>query len=285
MASGSLLKTKSRIISVTKTSKVTKAMNLISSSKFQMKRKKFKNFELFSSSLKEILSCCVKVDDDKIAQFSYFKENESNKRLYIIFFSDLGLCGPYNNNMLKFVNNIITDDDDIIVIGKKGYNKFEKGHVKYDYIYTNESKEDNKFKVLNEFVMEKVKDKVYRSINVCYTKFINALRFENTLEVVFPLSIERKENSEENINNLLEPIFIPNKEVVIENLLPLYLKNSIEQKNEESILCELASRRNAMDTATTNAENLLDELNLSYNKSRQEQITNSINEIVACQNK
>ena len=131
---------------------------------------------------------------------------------------------------------------------------------------------------LGKTVLSYFENKKYRSIKLVYTKYVNSIKFvPNTLSL-FPLEIENVNDS-----TLIEPLYDPDLKTLIDNLVPLYVNINLYQKIVESQVCEQASRRNAMENATDNADELISTLTLEYNKARQAQITQEISEVIAGQ--
>ena len=276
----SLQQTKTRIRSVASTKKITKAMELVATSK--LKRAKDLSFKItpYKNEVFEIISYCANNITDK--DYKYFNENKTNKDLYILVTSTLGLCGGYNIAVEKFVLEKLSKEDDLIIIGQKGINYFkEKGfnvvkeHGELPGFNLKETISNSiAYKVLKEF------DKgTYRKVYMVYTKFVNSLTFEPNLVTLLPLSkiVEVPRISKE---LLLEP----SANEVLDNLIPFYLTTSIKTLLFESMLSEQASRRTAMENATDNAEELEDKLLLEFNKSRQASITQEITEISGAAN-
>lgn len=276
----SLQQTKTRIRSVASTKKITKAMELVATSK--LKRAKNLNLKItpFKNEVFEVISYCVKNINEK--DYRYFNENKVEKQLYIVVTSSLGLCGGYNISIEKYASEIVNKNDDLIVIGSKGLHYFKaKGYniIKSFIELPNFSLKES---ISSEIAMEILKEfdlSVYKKVNMIYTKFINSLTFEPTLVQLLPLTTV-VEVSKIHKELLLEP----SAEEVLKNLLPFYLTTSIKTLLFESMLSEQASRRTAMENATDNATELEDKLLLEFNKSRQASITQEITEISGAAN-
>ena len=237
--------------------------------------------EEYKQEVFEIISYCAKnvTENDYI----YFNEaKKANKNLNIVITSTLGLCGGYNIAVEKYVMNLVSKDDDLIVIGAKGINYFkDKGYNildRYAELPPLNLKESLSTTLTNIALKEFDKGS-YRKVNIIYTKFINSLTFEPNMVQLLPLTsvIEVPSISKELV---LEPSAIE----VLNNLIPFYLTTSIKGLLFESILSEQASRRTAMENATDNASELEDKLLLEYNKSRQASITQEITEISGAAN-
>ena len=276
---GNLNKTKHRIASINSTKKITKAMELVST----VKLKKFKNVmlknELYSNELKS-LTCTLfsRLDDE---ENKYAKLNDAEKDLLIVVSSNLGLCAGYNNDIYHYVEQNFDKNEVVIIpIGMKGDSYFKKNGfaLNEEFVLLNEKINYLDITRLRKTVLSYFENKKYRSIKLVYTKYVNSIKFvPNTLSL-FPLEIE-------NVNDatVIEPLYDPDLKTLIDNLVPLYVNINLYQKIVESQVCEQASRRNAMENATDNADELISTLTLEYNKARQAQITQEISEVIAGQ--
>lgn len=276
---GNLNKTKHRIASINSTKKITKAMELVST----VKLKKFKNVmlknELYSNELKS-LACTLfsRLNDE---ENKYTKLNDADKDLLIVVSSNLGLCAGYNNDMYHYVEQNFDKNEVVIIpIGMKGDSYFKKAGfaLNEEFVLLNEKINYLDITRLGKTVFSYFENKKYRSIKLVYTKYVNSIKFvPNTLSL-FPLEIENANDS-----TLVEPLYDPDLKTLIDNLVPLYVNINLYQKIVESQVCEQASRRNAMENATDNADELISTLTLEYNKARQAQITQEISEVIAGQ--
>ena len=271
------IKIKSRIASVTGAYKVTSAMKLVST----VKLKKWKNKMLDNKKYADEI---YKTTDYLL---SYSKENsifssspDSSKDLYILYSSTLGLCGSYNNNIFKVGDQSIKQNDDAIIIGKKGLAHYQDQSFKHVELFNDENEitTDKLASIISEYVLKEFKKGTYRSIHIIYSSYKNSLTFIPKDEIILPLA--KKEDELVGYGPILEP----NEETLINTLVPFYVKTLIYSKLLESEVCEHAARSNAMENATNNAKELLDNLNLEFNKERQSSITNEIIEIVSAAN-
>ncbi len=275
-----LLQTKNRIRSVASTKKITKAMELVATSK--LKKAKDLNYKLtpYKNEVFEIIAYCANNVLDK--DYKYFKKNKSDKELNIVITSTLGLCGGYNIAIEKFVTERVSKNDDLIVLGSKGVRFFtSKGYnvVKSFTELPSFNLQESISSVIGQYVIDNFLNLKYKKVNLIYTKFINSLTFEPTSMQLLPITslIEVKKINKE---LLLEP----SAEEVLDTLVPFYIETSIKTLLFESMLSEQASRRTAMENATDNATELEENLLLEYNKSRQAAITQEITEISGAAN-
>ncbi len=277
----SLATTKRRIASIQSTSKITNAMKLIAASKLSKQTKKFMQSKDYFQEYYAAIGNLLLLTDDK----DFNLEHSSNKTLWIIITSNLGLCGGYNINTFKEVHKQANADDVFIIFGKKGNDHFRKHYPNATFWDT--SMFDVNAEITQEMcatIGNEIFDKLiigdYGKVKVCYTKFINAISFKSTVLDVFPFDPEIKK-VQEKPPRLADYDFEPNKKAIVKAIIPEYISMLIYAALVESILSECASRRNAMDTASTNAEELINKYKLLYNRIRQAKITNEIIEIVA----
>ncbi len=265
---------KKRIKSVSSSYKITSAMKLVST----VKLKKWKNKMLANKDY------ALKIDEIASIVFSsiensknpFFQERKADKNLYIVLSSSLGLCGAYNNNIFRLADSKITEKDDAIILGNKAIAHYKDGafnHIETFKDYSNVSNE----KMINsmiEFIKTEYLKGTYQEIHLIYTSYKNSLVFHPVDYMVLPLKVD--------LNNkaAYPPIMEPNQEALIDALIPIYLTNSVYAKFLESEVCEQAARSNAMENATKNAEELLENLQIEFNKARQGAITQEITEIV-----
>lgn len=280
MAMG-LSQTKARIRSVASTKKITKAMELVATSKLRKAKDLNTQITPYKNEVLEVMSYCSLNMNDK--KNIYFSDNKSNKNLYIIITSTLGLCGGYNVAIEKYATQIINlKQDDLIVVGGKGIHFFkEKGYhllKEFNELPGFNLKESLSTEITN-YILEEYRLQKYKSIKIIYTKFINSLTFDPTHIQLLPIT-EIVEVKKMNKELLLEP----SPEEVLENLIPFYLTTSLKGFIFESMLSEQASRRTAMENATDNASELQEKLLLEFNKSRQASITQEITEISGAAN-
>ncbi|GHU33095.1 hypothetical protein FACS1894166_07800 [Bacilli bacterium] len=203
------------------------------------------------------------------------------------------MCGAYNMNVCKHLMSIIKPNDKVLVIGRKGFHILKNKGLEKSLIGPMEFSDVglNYLELLpsSEHVLQMFEKKMISSANIVYTKFINSLSFEPRHMQVLPLQHnlfkpdDQKSNPErvDLTDDYKEIMYEPTKDEILKSSIPIYLTTSIFAAIAESKVCENASRRNAMETATDNADRIMDELTLEYNQARQENITQEINEIVA----
>ena len=274
--SQNVIKIKSRIKSVTGAYKVTSAMKLVSTVKLkQWKNKMLANKE-YNQELQEVADLLLTFS--KYHKSPYLKANsETNKKLFIIISSTLGLCGSYNNNIFKVSDANLNKEDEIIILGEKGLAHYANEEFKnYDELasgYAIDKKDV--INSINNFILEEFKKGSYSEVHIIYSEYKNSLVFLAKDYKLLPLSFSKEETNE------YSPIIEPSSKKLMESLIPFYIKTNIYSKLLESEVCEQGARSNAMENATNNAKDLLDDLQVEFNKARQAAITQEITEIVA----
>ncbi len=272
-----LIRIKSRKNSIVKTRKVLNAMELIASSKYSKYQNKLLSGQGFTNEAIALMRFLAKYLHGEEYE-PYYTFNEGEKDLYLILTSQMGLCGSYNNDILKYVeNNISYLNADLIILGKKGLNLFKNKSyriidgtfVNIDYVHKNDLLK------LAATLTNYFLDKNYRSISVIYTKYINALTLTPTIKQVFPLV----ENKEDNTSIGYEPLYDPSVKDIFEQLLPLYIHSLLEEALLEAEVALDAKQKMAMKQAKDNADEIIENLDLTYNKKRQEEITNELNDV------
>ncbi|MEA4333424.1 ATP synthase F1 subunit gamma [Mycoplasma sp. 1232] len=273
---------KNRINVINNTKKITNAMQLVSTAKLRRIRNEFESIETYLNSLNEMFRELASHVEPREFYSIFPKNTNVDSDLHIIITSDLGLCGSYNTNIVKLLKETLKPSDKIIVLGGKGLALLHS--FKYDeqviskYTELGDKISYELSSVVSKKAFEEYSNKRVANIYIYYTEFINNITQEAKKLKLFPLDIE-SENASVQAKNTIE--FEPNSEVVLKNSIPLYLASMVYGLATGSKVSEIASRRNAMENATNNATDLVDELRLQFNRKRQSNITQEINEIVA----
>lgn len=281
--SESLVNTKRRIATIRSTKKITKAMKLVASVKYQRYKKIYEDNKAYSTHMKDaMLRTLSSIDFDSFELPSILKSSERGKSLFIVVSSTLGLCGAYNYNLFKTLDPQIKEGDELLLIGQKALGHYSQSpYKKYtDYVDLLDKLSYSAVRRMRHFVLRLYKTGDYSKIILVYTQYKNSLTFLPTLHSLVPI-IPEEEGLKEQTQTLNPPLFEPNIGEVLNQILPHYIDSSLYQKLIESEISELASRRNAMETATDSAEKIQSQLQLEYNKARQNAITQEITEVVA----
>ncbi len=270
---------KRRIKSVESTKKITNAMQLVASAKLRKTRNQLDELKPYYNTVKETVAEIL--ENNKGVESDYLKVNKGEHRAYIVITSSLGLCGGYNSNVIKLASSTIQQDDEIYVIGSRGYIHFKDRYEKIhdDYINLVNSQDFHEIIRLVNELTAKYRNQEISEIHIIYTEFVNNLTFRPNDITLLPVDESTFKLSEEKKSSYT--IFEPSPEEVLDQLIPMYLQSVIYGYLIESITSENASRRTSMENATDNAEELIEDLLLKYNQARQTAITNEISEIVA----
>ena len=271
-----VVKIKSRIKSVTGAYKVTSAMKLVSTVKLKQWKNKMLANKDYNKQLDEVVDLLLTFSKKTNSPFMKINE-KANKKLYVIISSTLGLCGSYNTNIFKVADAKITKEDEAIILGQKGIVRYSKEEFKVV-----EGFEDSTSYIAKDFV-NRIKDYIleeyikgtYSEIHIIYSEYKNSLVFFAKDYKLLPFIASKEESND------YPPIFEPSVNELVDKLIPFYLKTCLYSKLLESAVCEQAARSNAMENATNNAKDLLDELHIEFNKARQAAITQEITEIVS----
>lgn len=273
MAQGKLA-IKARIRSVDSTKKITKAMQLVASSKLKKQKQYMEENREYAHYLKETVSDILTSLKD--SKHPYLQRHEG-KAVTIVFTSDMGLCGGYNANVLRKLEKEIGNEDDMIMIGTRGVNwiKNRDFHV----IKEEMDLEDecyNELSVIADELLMQYRNQEIGSIRILYTKFINSVSFEPDYVTLLPIEdVAHQEDAYERDTD-----FEPSGNQILDTLIPMYVRSLLYSYYLQTKTSEQASRRMAMESATDNAEEIKETLELQYNQARQAAITQEITEIV-----
>lgn len=264
---------KTRIRSVESTSKITKAMQLVAASKLKRQKEHMEKNREYAFYLKETVSEILSTM--KFSKHPYLRKNETGKTLTIVFTSDMGLCGGYNANVYRMIQDEIGEDEPIIMVGNRGDGWVHHRH--YHVVKTVTGVDDQDYTMiasLGDEALRMFMDQEISSIRILYTHFKNAVTFEPMLVTLLPIEANGNQAS------LRETIFEPEGDKILDSLVPMYIRSLLFSYYLETKTSEQASRRTAMETATDNADELRTTLELQYNQARQAAITQEITEIV-----
>ncbi len=274
-----VIRIKKRISSVSGALKVTSAMKLVSTVKLKKWKNKMLSNREYSEQLKETTDLVLSFAKKAKTPFNIINEN-TDKNLYIVVSSTLGLCGSYNNNIFKLADVQLKEKDDAIILGNKGLIHYENGSFTKILGFSEYNSIENTSLInsLTSFLTSEYLKGKYHEIHLIYSEYKNSLVFLPKDVVILPL--KRVDTEPDSFGPILEP----DEKTLVEKLVPIYIKTIVYSKLLESEVCEQAARCNAMDNATNNAKDLLDDLRIEFNKARQGAITQEITEIVSAAN-
>ncbi len=280
-----LKEVKTRINSVISTQQITKAMKMVAAAKLRRAQDSILQMRPYAAKLGEVLAnVSAGLEQD---QNVYGAPREINRVLLVVISSDRGLCGPFNSNVFKLAVEHIrknyaahqqAGDLQIMPVGKKSLEFFRKRgyHVIDQYAGLFSQLSFDNVRKAAEFIMKNYAEGQFDRVDLVYNTFKNVATQILTVEQYLPVKIEA---GEEDMN--LDYIYQPDQETLIRELIPKSLKVQFYKAILESNAAEHGARMTAMDKATENADELLRDLRLTYNQTRQAAITKEILEIVA----
>jgi F-type H+-transporting ATPase subunit gamma len=281
-----LKEVKQRITSVSSTQQITKAMKMVAAAKLRKAQDKILKMRPFSKKLTAILNDVITSMGGEL-QVSYAEQREVQNVLLVPMTSDKGLCGAFNSNVMKMTNSLIEGEFNgknitLLPLGKKSYEFYSKRgyNVIPDYFEIFNNITFDTVRAIANFVMVSYTSKKFDKVVLIYNHFRNVATQDVTAEQFLPMGNIATITSE-TANIQSDYILEPSKEYIIEELVPSALKTQFYKAILESNASEHGARMTSMDKATENANDLLKELKLLYNRSRQASITGEILEIVA----
>ena len=282
MAGAVIKEIKTRINSVNSTKQVTKAMELVASSKMRKAKDRALAARPYFGTMYDTVRDIA--TNTRGVRNVFLKQREVKNKCYIVVAGDRGLAGGYNSNIMKLVLSHMGDKKEkVMPIGKKANEFFAKRG--YDILKSAESVEKCGYEETLAFAQEAMDlykkgevDEVY----MVYTEFVSPLTQRPKLLKVLPLAFDKEENKEtkEQSAKGTRVQYLPSAEVVLGHIIPKYVSGIVYDGVIESFASEQAARRTAMSSANDNADEMLSNLELSYNRARQSAVTQEITEIV-----
>jgi len=274
---------KRRITSVKNTETITRAMQMVAAAKFRRAQETLFKARPYSETIKKLtMEMCgsISIDDHP-----FLVPSEEQKSVgVLVITSDKGLCSSFNNNIILSVEKDIrglkrkAGEISFITVGRKGYDYFFKQDVHIINKYFEEKGQTDKDvsrKIAKEVIKSFMDEKV-NEIRLYYTTFKSVARHETTRQKLLPIDPGEFGTEAEPRDSIFEP----NKNQILDNILPKYIESQIFKALLESHASEQAARMTAMDVATTNCREVISDLSLVYNKARQAAITTEILDIV-----
>lgn len=278
---------RNRIVSIGSTKQITSAMKMVSAAKLRRAQDAITRMRPYANKLQEILANVSETLDT--SESSYSDQREARNVLLISITSNRGLCGGFNNNVVKTVKRLAAEHKDanvtVLSIGKKSTDAFKNTDLAIRGTIlprnTDEIWDDLSYENSAEFaqiLMDQFTDKHQDKIVLVYNQFKNAAVQEVVAEQFLPIAPSEEEATS---SSSTDYIFEPSKEYIVEELIPRSLKTQFFKALLDSQASEHGARMTAMHKATDNATELMNDLKLEYNKARQASITGEILEIVA----
>jgi F-type H+-transporting ATPase subunit gamma len=283
MAAGKEIRGK--IKSVENTKKITKAMEMVAASKMRKAQDRMHAARPYSDKIRRVAHNLGKANPEYTHPF--MQTNDAKASGFIVVTTDKGLCGGLNTNVLRAVTNKIKDLQAVgqkiqaVAIGNKGLGFLNRVGVEVvaQSVQLGDTPHLEKLIGPVKVLLDAYAEGKVSAVYLCYTKFINTMKQEPVVEQLLPLSPERLEGQGE--TGSWDYLYEPDANSVIDELLLRYVEALVYQSVAESMASEQSARMVAMKAATDNAGNVINELKLVYNKTRQAAITKELSEIVA----
>ncbi|SDI46921.1 ATP synthase F1 subunit gamma [Natribacillus halophilus] len=281
----SLREIKGRISSTKNMKQITGAMQMVAASKQSRAQAKSQAYEPYMQKIQEVVASIAMGNSD--ASHPMMEQRPIQKTCYIVVTSDQGLAGGYNSNLVRSLRQTIserhqsTDEYSIIIIGKIGRDLLKRLNFPIEAEYTGLS-DNPSFDEVKSITRQSVgmfEEESIDELYMWYNHFVNTMRQDVTETKLLPLTALAEE-LEESVGATPNYEYEPSENAILESLLPQYAESLIYGALLDAKAAEFAARMTAMKAASDNADDLLDELQLSYNRARQAAITQEINEIV-----
>ncbi len=279
MAGVSSKEIKNRIRSMESTKQITKAMEMVAASKLRRAQTQVLSARPYFETLYKTIGEIVTADQE--SESAYLTANHTEKLCFVVIAGDRGLAGGYNSNILKLCHSQMEGRDAVVLpIGRKAAEFFKARKIPLlteNYCHAESVTVGDCFSIAKQLCKAYLAGE-YGEICIGYTDFVSVLTQTPTTKGLLPLL--RQENTAlETIGS--DVIYEPDSQTVLDTIIPEYVGGVIYGALCESRAAEQAARRTAMDSATQNAEEMIDDLSLKYNRARQAAITQEITEIVA----
>lgn len=277
MAGAGLIAIKRRIKSVTNTKKITKAMGLIATSKLRKVKAIMEFNDRYNTQLDDIEKTIIPLIDG--IPYKLIDGNSSKKKLYVIFTSDSGFCGGYNGTIVNAALEAVKGDREnnlIMILGQKGreYLKRFKYETTAEYVELSDVPNMKEARAIADDAIRLFDNEEVGEVYLVYTKFMSSVKQSPVVERLLPLERLENENSKESF------IYEPHPKEMIDDVVKMYIRSKLLNSLMTAKLSEHSARMTAMDGASKNADDILEKLNLKYNRIRQTFITQEITEIV-----
>tara|TARA_X000000368_G_scaffold400533_1_gene372491 strand:+ start:690 stop:1586 length:897 start_codon:yes stop_codon:yes gene_type:complete len=284
----SLKDLRNRITSVKSTKKITSAMKMVAAAKLKRAQENAEKTRPYAEKMKEVVSSLIgKINQDT---FRFGNKNKSNNNiLLIICSSDRGLCGGFNSSIIKFTKKLTAKYKDegkkinFLFVGKKAYQSLKRteSSLIIDTLsdFANPSIKFEIASSIRDKLLELFFKKEIGECYLIYTKFKSAISQSVEIQKLLPV---QNETTPENTNTkIISYDYEPSEEIILDEIIPRNIAIQIHSALLENLASEQGSRMTAMDNATRNANDMIDNLTLFYNRSRQALITSELIEIIS----
>ncbi len=274
---------RTRIKSVKSTQKITRAMKLVSAAKLRRAQMAALNHREYANGLGRIISEMAKRTEKR--EHPLMQQPETGLDVVVLVTSDRGLCGGFNGNLCRRLDNRLTSGEGIttrenlqlVFVGRKGQEFFKAWGWKLDTSRAPIPPTSPKAaKQVEEFVVEGFTSGKFRSVTLAFNKFKSAISQEITFQQLLPIKVDIDATAPLKADFIYEP----GREEILEKILPRYVAGSIQQAILESVASEHAARMTAMESATKNCSEAISSVTLQMNRARQAIITKELMEII-----
>lgn len=274
---------RNQIGSIKSTQKITSAMEMVAASKMRKAQERMRATRPYAEKMRQVIGHISKSNKDYVHPF--MREREVKRVGYIVISSDRGLCGGLNGNAFKLLVREMKQwkqegvEIDLCAIGQKGASFFRSygGNVVAALTHLGDNPSAEKLIGNVKVMLDAFEDGQIDRLYVIYNEFVNTMTQTPKSEQLLPLP----EGLDEEVGHQWDYIYEPDSRPILDGLLPRYIESQVYQGVVENLACEQAARMIAMKSATDNAGDIIDELQLVYNKARQAAITQEISEIVS----
>jgi F-type H+-transporting ATPase subunit gamma len=281
---------KTRIASVKSTKKITSAMKMVAASKLRRAQELAESSRVYADSLAFILSSLAgkTTNNSDLPEILTGRENPKTT-LLVVNSSDRGLCGGFNSNLFRHAKNWIAQQQaqgksvKIMTVGKKAASFYRRSELDVIAGFDDLASNDRQLQVAEEVknkIVELFENKEVDEVFILFNKFISAISQEPSYQSIIPMTTEESAQEETQTNNAVFE-FEPDKNELLEYLVPRNFLTQIYRSILESAASEHAARMTSMDNATRNAGDMIDRLTLTYNRTRQAFITKELIEIIS----
>lgn len=290
MAVQSMREIKRRISSVKNTQQITRAMEMVAAAKLRRAQQRVQSSRVFFNGLKRTLSQLVAMELPQYSQTAASQLHPLVARrgrdniCFVIITADRGLAGGFNANINRYAETRLSQEPGakLIVIGRKGldYFRHRKVEILDQWVQMNDEPQTAEAREIAARLMEGYQDGEFDEVRLVYTRFKSAISQEVVEEQLLPIDLESIRHDDSGSGALTDYIYEPSVSDVFDNLFPRYVENTVYRALVESKASEHGARMTAMRSATDNAQEMINDLILSFNRARQAGITTEISEIV-----
>lgn len=287
MAAGKEIRGK--IKSVENTRKITKAMEMVAASKMRRAQERMRAARPYATKIRNVAAHLSEANPEYVHPF-LIEHPDAKVAGFVVVTTDKGLCGGLNTNVLRALTSKVRELDgqgvrpEAVAIGSKGFAFLQRVGLKVvaHALHLGDRPHLDKLIGPVKVLLDAYARGELQVVYLCYTRFINTMRQESVVEQLLPLTDKLMERTlEEKRDHSWDYIYEPDAKAVVEELMTRYVEALVYQALTENMASEQSARMVAMKAATDNAGNVIDELRLLYNKTRQAAITKELSEIVA----